>query len=180
MHRSTLHFRPRLRFIEGEEGGAATTATTVVEPVANGDQAKTEPLGEGGIKALQAEREAKATAVAELAALRKEIEDGKKSAEQKASDDLLAAQKAATESATKALKYEVAASKSLPLSLALRLSGSTKEELESDADDLKALLPDAKSSSPRPDRSQGGGSSSGASSVGRGRDLYAERHKPKK
>lgn len=154
MHRNTLRFRPRLRFIEGEEGGAAAVATPA-EPAATGEQAKPEPLGEGGIKALQAEREARSKAEATLTALQKEIEDGKKSAEEKASDALLAAQKVAAESTAKALRYEVAAAKGIPLALASRLTGATKEELEADADALKALIPDAKPGTPKPDPSAG-------------------------
>jgi ElaB/YqjD/DUF883 family membrane-anchored ribosome-binding protein len=102
-----------------------------------------EPLGDGGKKALDAEREARRQADKALADLRKEIEDSKKTAEQKASDALNAAQRTADENAARALRYEVAAAKGLDLSLAARLSGTTKEELEADADSLMALIPKA-------------------------------------
>lgn len=102
-----------------------------------------EPLGDGGKKALDAEREARRQADKALADLRKEIEDSKKTAEQKASDALNAAQRTADENAARALRYEVAAAKGLDLSLAARLSGTTKEELEADADSLMELIPKA-------------------------------------
>lgn len=100
-----------------------------------------EPLGAGGIKALNAERDARAKAEKDLADLRKQIEDSKKTAEQKAADDIAAANRTAQENAAKALRYEVAAAKGLDLSLAGRLTGSTKEELEADAAALMALIP---------------------------------------
>lgn len=100
-----------------------------------------EPLGAGGIKALNAERDARAKAERDLADLRKQIEDGKKTAEQKAADDIAAANRTAQENAAKALRYEVAAAKGLDLHLAARLTGGTREELETDADALMALIP---------------------------------------
>lgn len=122
-----------------------------------GDQPKDEgkPLGEAGIKALQTERDARAAAEKALADLRKEIEDSTKSAEQKAAEALTAAQKAAEENAVKALRYEVAAEKGISLALAARLTGSTREELAADADALRALIPEAKPGSPKPDPSAG-------------------------
>ncbi|WP_258933209.1 hypothetical protein [Nesterenkonia pannonica] len=50
------------------------------------------------------------------------------------------ARKEAESNATKALRYEVAAEKGIPLEAAARLTGETKEELESDAEKLQALL----------------------------------------
>lgn len=111
----------------------------------------TEPeqqLGDGGLKALQAERARAAKAEADLKAYKQEIEDSKKTAEQKAADALAAAQATSSENATKALRYEVAAEKGLDLALAARLSGSTKEELEADADKLMTLIPKAPEVSP--------------------------------
>ena len=112
------------------------------------------PLGESGLRALQAERDARKQAQADLAALRKEIEDASKSAEQKAADDLADAQRVAAESAAKALRYEVAAATGVPLKQAHRLVGSTKEELEADAANFLADL-GPKPGTPKPDPSQG-------------------------
>lgn len=127
----------------------AAPKPTPPEPKA-GDQPKAEDeaLGEGGKKALVAEREARETAERELAALRKQVEDSKKTAEQKAADDLEAARKEAAENAARALRYEVAADKGLDLKLAARLTGTTREELEADADVLKGLIPTAPEPTP--------------------------------
>lgn len=50
----------------------------------------------------------------------------------------------ATEAETTALRYTVAGTKGLDISLAPRLKGSTKEELEADADDFLSRLPKPK------------------------------------
>lgn len=77
-----------------------------------------------------------------------EIEEANKTAEQKAAERLAAAEKAAQESTAEALRYKVAAAKGLDLALAARLTGSTKEELEADADTLMALIPKAPDATP--------------------------------
>lgn len=100
-------------------------------------------LGDGGQKALKAERDARKQAEDALKALRKEIEDSQKSAEQKAADDIAAARAEAANASAAALRYEIAAEKGLDLALAGRLTGSTKEELEADAEKLMALIPKA-------------------------------------
>lgn len=105
-------------------------------------------LGDAGLKALQAERARAAKAEADFKALQKQIEDSQKSAEQKSAEALAAAQASASEAAAKALRYEVAAAKGLDLALAARLSGSTLEELEADADALMTLIPKAPEATP--------------------------------
>lgn len=107
-------------------------------------------LGDAGKKAIQAERARAAKAEADLKALKQQVEDSQKTAEQKAADALSAAQSAANEAASKALRYEVAAAKGLDLALAARLTGSTVEELEADADALMALIPKAPDAAPPP------------------------------
>lgn len=118
-----------------------------------------EPLREPGKKALEAERTARAKAEADLAALRKQIEDASKTAEQKAADDLKAAQAEAAANAAKALRYEIAAEAGIPLALAPRLTGSTREEILADAEQLKTLIPAGATPpgprSPAPDPAQG-------------------------
>lgn len=69
-----------------------------------------------------------------------ELEEASKTEQQKANDRAAAAEKAATEATTKLLRYEVAAAKGVPAKLAGRLQGSTREEMEADADDLLATL----------------------------------------
>ena len=129
---------------------AGQPASTPAQPDAD------EPLREPGLKALQSERARAEKAEAALAALTKQVEDSKKSAEQKTADDLAAARAEATANAAKALRYEVAAAKGLDLKFALRLTGSTKAELEADADAFKALI-GQQQGTPRPDPAQGGG-----------------------
>lgn len=135
-----------------EPTAPAAGATPPADP-----QAPPADLGDAGKRALTAEREARRTAEAEAAALRKQIEDATKTAEQKAADDLRAAQAEAATNAAKALRYEVAAEAGLPLALAARLTGSTRDELAADAETLKTLIPAGATPprTPAPDPSQG-------------------------
>ena len=108
---------------------------------ATGDQ-----LGEGGVKALQAERDARKAAekaLAEREARIQELEDAGKSEDDKRNERFAALEKSDREKDTtisgleaKLLRYEVAAAKGLDLKAALRLTGSSREEIESDADEF--------------------------------------------
>ncbi len=71
-----------------------------------------------------------------LAAKAKELEDANKSEADKLSERIAAAEKRAADAETKALRWEVAAAKGLNQAQAKRLVGNTKEELETDADEL--------------------------------------------
>lgn len=66
----------------------------------------------------------------------KEIEDANKSEDEKRTERLSTLEKAATEYELKAARLEVAIDKGLTAAQAKRLVGSTKEELEADADEL--------------------------------------------
>lgn len=134
-----------------ETDAPVPTPADLAKQLAQGDPAPVtdEPLREPGKKALDEERSARQAAEKALADLRKEIEDSQKSAEQKAADDLAAAQRAADEAAAKALRYEVAVEKGLPLNLAMRLSGSTRDELVADADSLMEFV-QAPAAKPQP------------------------------
>lgn len=178
--RTGLTLPPRLRFMTepagaatGAGGSAATGAAAGASgqaegsaAAAGGNQAPADgELGDAGKQAIDRERAKAAKAERELAALRKQVEDSTKSAEQKAADDLKAAHDAVAQATAaqaaaelRALKYEVAQTKGLDLALAARLTGSTKAELEADADALLKLIPGARPGIPKPDRSQGGGS----------------------
>jgi membrane protein involved in colicin uptake len=68
----------------------------------------------------------------------KEIEDRDKSDSEKLSERLAAAERRAEEAEAKAMRVEVAAAKGLTPAQAKRLTGTTREELEADADDLLA------------------------------------------
>lgn len=71
-----------------------------------------------------------------LAAKAKELEDANKSEAEKLTERLSGAEKRAQEAELRALRLEVAAEKGLTPAQARRLVGSSKEELEEDADDL--------------------------------------------
>lgn len=93
-----------------------------------------EELGEGGLKALQAEREARAAAEKRL----KEFEDRDKSEAEKAAERLAAAEKRAVELETKATRAEVAASKAVPTDLLAGPASGSAEDLAKFADALIA------------------------------------------
>lgn len=128
---------------EGGDGGAEGAADGGQEEGA-GDG--TEHLGDGGKKALQSEREARKAAeklATEREARIRELEDATKSEEDKRKERFTNLEKSDREKETaiaerdaKLLRYEIAAAKGLDLKAALRLQGSTKEELEADADEF--------------------------------------------
>lgn len=92
---------------------------------------------------------AKVNELSPAAARLAEIEESNKTAEQKAAeraaaleDSERASQATITGLESKLLRYEVAAAKGLDLKAALRLQGTTKEEIEADADDFaKSFVP---------------------------------------
>ena len=123
----------------------------------DGDDGK---LGANGLKALEAERAANKASrkqIAELQTKLKEYEDANKTEAEKTADHLAALEKASAESRSRAERLEVALDKGLPKVLAARLQGSTREELEADADELLKLVGEQKQASPKPDPSQGHG-----------------------
>lgn len=167
-----------------DQAGATPPTPPVPADPASGNQPdpNDQPLGETGLRALQAERDARAAAeraAAELAARVKSFEDANKSAEERAAEQLAEAQRTAVENANKALRYEVAAEAGLPLTAAGRLQGSTREELLADAASLKALIGSAQSApgTPKPDPRQGGGEHEPVASLASGRAAYEARHK---
>ena len=96
-------------------------------------------LGDPGKKALDAERKSRAAAekrAKDLEARIKEFEDKDKTEAQKAADAKAEADKRAETAEAKALRLEVAFEKGLTPKQAKRLTGSTREELEADADEL--------------------------------------------
>jgi hypothetical protein len=70
----------------------------------------------------------------------KGIEDEKKSAEVRAAEKVAEADKRVAEADARVMRWEVAISKNMPVALARRLVGTTREELEADADDLLATV----------------------------------------
>ena len=129
----------------------------------NTDQDQAEPQGDATqgtdwkAQARKWEARAKeAQADRDAAAKWREYELSQKSEHEKLSD-LLAEEKAKSDSATaKLLRYEVAANKGIPADALDLLAGSTREELEAQADKLLSLIADqSKPKTPRPDENQG-------------------------
>lgn len=99
-------------------------------------------LGDAGKRALDKERQARRDLEARLkeleplAAKAKELEDAKKSGEEKLAGQIKALQDDLAKERQRALIAEVAREKKLTAAQARRLNGSTREELEHDAEDL--------------------------------------------
>ena len=91
-------------------------------------------------KALARKHEAQAKANAEAAKKLDELENAQKSEQQRLTERAEAAEKAAAEATSRLLRAEVAMEKGLPAALAARLTGTTKEDLEADAEQLLTLV----------------------------------------
>lgn len=126
-------------------------------PAENVEQAKpVEELGEGGKKALQAERDARKRAEDEAKALRARLDD----IEAANMTELEKAQKAARDAQAElsalqleSLRHRVALEKGLPANLVDRLRGESEADIAADADALLALVNAPRS--PMPDPTQG-------------------------
>jgi hypothetical protein len=142
-------------------------AGTTPDP-ATGDQ----PLGEGGLKALQAERDARKELEKQLQALAPlqqlatalgaDPAKGKTEIEQ-ITERLAAQEKQLSEANQARWRAEVANTKKLTPEQMAELRGSTAEEFAAHADRLLAAFPTAPAApgTPRPDPSQGGRSGGG-------------------
>jgi hypothetical protein len=142
--------------------------TPAPSPPTPSDPSKDEPLGPGGKKALDAERarvkelERQMAALAPLQKLAEAIGGGGQQANGKSEVELLnerfaELERTASEERAGRWRLEVAAEKGLTPQQAARLTGSTREELATDADALLELFPTAPAGSrtPAPDPSQG-------------------------
>lgn len=121
-------------------------------------------LGDAGKRALDAERRARSAAekrAKEAEAKVKEFEDKDKSESERNAEARAAAEKERDEARSEALRLTVAFEKGLTPAQAKRLTGSTREELEADADELLDLFGDKDGKKPpsnRPkERLRGGG-----------------------
>lgn len=129
------------------------TAATTEPP--QGDPAQA--LGDGGQKALAAERAARKAAekaTAELTARLNQLESANLSDLERAQREAAEAKDALATLTRQALRDRVALSKGVPADLAEFLSGDTEDELSAKADVLLARLTKAPTS-PIPDPSQG-------------------------
>ena len=130
-------------------------ATPAVPAPVGDPPAADEPLGAPGLKALQAERDARAAAEkanADLAAKVKEFEDRDKTEAQKATERLAASEAAAADAQIQLARYKVAAEKGVDAEL---LTGKDETEMRAAADKLLAWRGDPKPSVPKPDPAQG-------------------------
>lgn len=116
------------------------TDQNTTQPTTNGD----EPLGDGGKRALDAERKARRDAEAKLKELEpliaaaKEREDAEKSETTKLNEALTGERDARTKAELQLLRYTVAADKGISPKHVKFLTGSTKDEIEQSADELLA------------------------------------------
>lgn len=119
---------------------------------------ETDDLGDAGKKALAAERDARKAAEKELAKYRK-AEADKADADKSEAEKRAAAERRAVDAELRATRLEVAHDKGLTLAQAKRLVGSTRDELEADADEILKDFPVAPAAPvrgvPAPDPSQG-------------------------
>lgn len=122
--------------------------TEVATPEAQQEQQAEQPatgeLGDAGKKALEAERKAaraEKKRADELAARLKEIEDRDKSEAEKVAERASAAEARAAELEARAVRLEVAFEKGLTPAQAKRLVGTTREDLEADADEVLRDFP---------------------------------------
>lgn len=110
----------------------------------------TAELGEGGKKALEAERRARTAAEKNATAAQKKLddmakrlqafEDRDKTEAQKLAEAKTAAEREVATAKQELMRYRVAANKKLPAELAARLRGDTEEEMAADADALLGVL----------------------------------------
>lgn len=144
--------------------GAENEAQDTQEGATPNDVAE---LGEGGKKALSAEREARKAAektAADLKARLDEIEQANLSDLEKAQAAAKAATDRLAEIEATSLRQKVAIEKGVPAKWVDRLRGTTEEELSADAD---LILADVQQSptTPKPDLSQGSQGSTATSST---------------
>lgn len=139
-------------------------------PGAGDPQPQDQPLGEGGKKALEAERQARKELEQKLKNLEplqqladairggKHVPEDEKTEIEKLSEQLAQLQAENEQERLSRLRLEVATAAGLTPEQAARLQGGTREELASDAEALKALFAVQEPAGPRrpaPDPSQG-------------------------
>ena len=136
-------------------------------------------LGDAGKAAIQKERDARKAADKarrEAEAALQQLQDAHKTDEQRNADRMAQLE----QDAAKALHYEAAERVGLPLAMAMRLNGSTIDELVADGEQFKQLLGSAAPTppappAPKPDPRQGGGQAETGGSMESGRAAYQAR-----
>lgn len=108
---------------------------------AKGDPAPAKPdLGDAGKKALDEERKARREAerqLKEMADQVKALQDKDKSDSERLTEKVTQLEKDLAAATARADRYEVALEKGLDMTRAKRLTGTTRDELEADADELQ-------------------------------------------
>ncbi len=120
--------------MENEHEGTGT------EQEPKGDE---QGLGDAGKRALDAERRARQAAerrAREAEAKVKEAEDAEKTEVERLQGQVADLTKQRDAAVSRADRFEIAAAKGLSLAQARRLVGTTKDELEADADEMRAEL----------------------------------------
>ncbi|MFB7162323.1 hypothetical protein [Streptomyces sp. NPDC056242] len=135
-----------------DDNGTTTDATDATDSATDSGQVDdvTAGLGDAGHKALTAERKARTTAEKQAKSAQRQLEemqgrlqafeDRDKTDAQKLTEAKTAAEKDAQDARSKLMRFEIAAAKKLPAEWAARLQGSTKEDLEADAEALLEAL----------------------------------------
>lgn len=172
-HRRATFGAFRMELDDGDTSGGEPGEKA---PEQGGDD---EQLGEGGKKALQAERDARAAEKkrADAAEARlQELDDAKLSDQQRLEKERDEARSMADTATAKAARYEAAEAAGIPLSWAKRLTGDTPEELLADAKSIKEQLPP---NAPKPDPSQGGSGGRTGNTLADAAEDYRARKYPK-
>lgn len=130
------------------QGDATDTPPLNQQSTDNDSQSQVDPdietLGEGGKKALVAERKARKEAenrLKELEPLADELrkrQEAEKTESQRSAEALTAERDARARAETNLLRYTIGADKGVPAKLIKFLTGTTKEEIEQAADELLA------------------------------------------
>lgn len=133
---------------------------TAPDDVTTDDVTPEEPQGkpETDWKAEARKWEARAKAAkadAEDAQKWREYEQAQKPAQERLADELAQAKAEAERASAQLLRYEIAAAKGITGEATLLLKGTTRDELEAEADILLKLVASQSKNTPRPDANQG-------------------------
>lgn len=146
-------------------------------------ESKDEALGEGGVKALKAERERAVTAERELAELRAErqkVEDAKLPELERLRKDAEDARKAASESGARLSRLEAIAEHSVPKAYQHLVFGTDAESYAASAKGIAELAAAAEGKASKPDPVNDSGErnkTSSGGSIAAGREAFAAKNK---
>lgn len=133
---------------QGGAGGAAGTGDGAGGAAGAGGEATRPTETVDFWKAKAREQETRAKANAEKAKKFDDLEAERKTEAEKLTDRATEAERVAADAVLRATRFEVAAEKGLPIELAPRLQGSTKDELLADADVLLTQVGPVKPKAP--------------------------------